>query len=355
MAPDSRLWRHQLGEATFGFRRHLAKASLPICFFLVMTANAKIEARTEPDRDSWSALSARFLAYERPTLGASDLQPFLSPPSMLTNSSPAGRWSNRIQIHIPNQPLVEKYTRFYHGPGRLTIKSSLDRAWPYIPVMADILESNGVPADLLAVVLVESCFKGRATCRGAGGYWQLLAATARSMGLRVDSWVDERRDPVKSTQAAAKYLRSFYERYHSWPLALAAYNAGSGPVSRALQKGGTSDYWELSRRRFLSARTREYVPKVLAAIRIMRNPEGFTFERQGSSKIHDFESIWLRAQTPLHLEQIARWLGVPVEHMRSLNPSLRQDRLPPEGGFHLNLPSGSRDKFDLAYLNPSRR
>lgn len=355
MAPDSRLWRHQLGEASSGLRRTLVKATLPVCFFLAMSANAQVEARTEPDRDSWSVLSAKFLTYERPTHGAPATQPFLSPSSMFINSSPTGRWSNRTQIHIPNQPLVEKYARFYHGPGRLTIKSSLDRAWPYIPVMADILESNGVPAELLAVVLIESCFKGRATCRGAGGYWQMLAATARSMGLRVDSWVDERMDPVKSTQAAAKYLRSFYERYHSWPLALAAYNAGDGPVSQALERSGTSDYWELSRRGCLSAGTRAYVPKVLAAIRIMRDPEAFGFKPLRNIKVFDFESIWVRAQTALNLEQVARWVDVPVGYMRDLNPSLRLDRLPPESGFNLNLPPGARDRFDLAYAQHARR
>jgi membrane-bound lytic murein transglycosylase D len=274
---------------------------------------------------------------------------------MFFNSSPAGRWSNRIQIHIPNQPLVEKYTRFYKGQGRKTIKDSFDRAWPFIPVMADILESFGVPAEMLSVVLVESRFKRHASYRGAGGYWQLLAATARSMGLRVDRWVDERMDPVKSTQAAAKYLRSFYEKYHSWPLALAAYNAGDGPVSGALKRSGASDFWELSNRGGLPAHTRVYVPKVLAAIRIMRDPEAFGFERLRNFQIYDFESIWIRAQTPLHLEQVARWVDVPVSHMRDLNPSLRMDRLPPEGGFNLHLPSGARDKFDLAYAEFLRR
>lgn len=355
MAPDSRLWRHQLGEAARGLRSNLLKATLPVCLLLAMSMNTSVEARTEPDKDSWSRLSASFLAYERPTRGVHATLPFLSPSLMFFNSSPVGRWNNRTQIHIPNQPLVEEYIRFYKGPGRRTFKEAFARSWPLAPVMADILEMHGVPAEMLSVVLVESCFKGQALCRGAGGYWQLLAATARSMGLRVDRWVDERMDPIKSTQAAAKYLRSFYEQYHSWPLALAAYNAGEGPIIHALDRNGTSDFWELSNRRGLPAQTKAYVPKVLAAIQIMRDPEAYGFERPKHFQLYDFEPISIRPDAPLNLEQIATWVNVPLSSMRDLNPSLRMDRLPPEGGFTLHLPSGSRDRFDLAYAEHLKR
>jgi membrane-bound lytic murein transglycosylase D len=200
---------------------------------------------------------------------------------------------------------------------------------------------------MVSVVFVESCFRRYASYGGAVGYWQLLAATARSMGLRIDRWVDERHDPVKSTQAAAKYLRSLYDQFESWPLALAAYNAGDTPVASAMRRTRTSDFWELSRRRTLPGITRAYVPKVLAAIQIMRDLEAHGFKYPQFSRGYDFESISIKS--PLRLEQVAKWIKVPVSDLQVLNPSLRLDRLPPDCGVNLNLPSGARGKFDLAY------
>lgn len=356
MAPDSRNWRHQLGEAARGLSRLALKAVLPMCVLFVATSPSYLEARMEPARNSWSTLEADVVtAYEKPIYRGPVMLASLPPTSVFFNSSPAGRWSERIQIHSPKQPMVEQYICFYRGPGKVTFKDVLQRAWPYVPVIGDILLANGVPAEMAAVVFIESRFQGHASCRGAGGYWQMLAGTARSMGLRVDRWVDERRDPVKSTQAAAKYLRSFYDQYHSWPLALAAYNAGAGVVINALKRYGAGDFWELSQRRALPSRTLSYVPKVLAAVRILQDPEAHGFERPKNLPIYDFESIRIRSRTPLNLAQVARWVDVPVSTMRDLNPSLRMDCLPPDGGFELNLPSGARDRFDMAYADFLRR
>jgi membrane-bound lytic murein transglycosylase D len=270
----------------------------------------------------------------------------LSPTYLYTNS-PGGRRSTRNQIHIPNQPAVEKYIRFYTEEGRRTFQDSMDRSKPFVPVMCDILQANNVPIELLSIVFVESGFNRQASYRGAVGYWQMLASTARTMGLRVDRWVDERRDPVKSTQAAAKYLRRLYEQFESWPLALAAYNAGDRPVTNAVRRCGASDFFQLSRRGVLPGRTRVYVPKVLAAMRIMRDPEAHGFKTPVNFAVYDFEAISVNA--PLKLEQVARWIQVPVAYLKDLNPALRQDRLPPDCGVPLNLPSGARDKFDIAY------
>ncbi len=351
MAPDSRYWRHHLGEATVSLRRGLLKAALPFCFVISLTSST-LEARTEPKMDSWSKHSSTFLAYERATYGNSHVAPSLSPPVFL-NHPPVGERSNGIQIHIPNQPSIQSYIRFYKGQGRYTFLDSLERSWPYVPVMADILESYGVPAEMMAIVFVESRFKRHASFRGAGGYWQLLAGTARKMGLRVDRWVDERCDPVKSTHAAAKYLRSFYDRYRCWSLALAAYNAGDGPISSALKRGQEDDYWELSRRKALPRRTQTYVSKVLAAIQVMRDLEAHGFNRPQYSSVYDFETTSVRI--PLTLEEVARWLNVPLDQLRELNPSLRLDRVPPDCGYNLRLPSGARDRFDLAYEGHLRR
>jgi membrane-bound lytic murein transglycosylase D len=219
--------------------------------------------------------------------------------------------------------------------------------------MADILVANGVPPEMIAVVIVESSFKRHASYKGARGYWQLLAGTARSLGLRVDSWVDERLDPVKSTQAAAKYLRSFYERYQSWALALAAYNAGDGPVSNALKKAHGSDFWEIARSGRLPGHTVSYVPKVFAVMTMLRDSQSQVFGESLSSSLYDFETI--RVKSPVRLQEVATWVETPVSEIRELNPSLCQDRVPPNTDFNLRLPSGTRDKFELVYGVALRR
>ena len=345
MAPDSRFWRHQLGDARTSLQRNLLKASLMV-FLMIGFSTGTIQARTEPIGGSMEEWVNPFSDYGQPLPGDSERLTSLFPPGFI-HTPPAGRWSNRIQIHIPNQPAIDQYIRFYKGQGRPTFEEAVARSRWYVPTMTEILESYGVPADMVSVVLVESCFRRHAAHGGAVGYWQLLATTARSMGLRVDRWVDERKDPIKSTQAAAKYLRSFYNQFESWPLALAAYNAGEAPVTGAIRRSRTSDFWELSKRRTLPGITRVYVPKVLAAIQIMRDLEAHGFEHLRPYPVSDFESISICS--PLRLEQVAKWLEVPVSHLQDLNPSLRLDRLPPDCGVELNLPSGARDKFVLAY------
>ena len=346
MAPDSRFWRHQLGDARRSLQGRLLKASLMV-FLIMSVSTLEIQARTEP---SWGSMD------ERLGSACNDRNQFhgipgsmmpLFPPSQIPPFPPVGLWSNGIQIHIPNQPAIQQYIRFFMGQGRSTFEDALERSRFHVPIMTEILESNGVPSDMVSVVFIESCFRGYASFGGAVGYWQLLAATARTMGLRVDRWVDERKDPIKSTQAAAKYLRSFYDQFESWPLALAAYNAGEIPVASAVRRARTSDFWELSRRGTLPGHTRAYVPKVLAAIQIMRDLEAHGFKRPNHSHAYDFESISVRS--PLRLEQVASWIKVPVSYLQDLNPALRLDRLPPDCGVDLNLPSGARQTFDLAY------
>lgn len=345
MAPDSRIFRVHLGGSKTGLKRKMLLTTVPFLALLAITIT-NVEARTEPAREALegyelTAMNPATLSEENPSMVAS------LPPTYLITNSPDGRRSTRNQIHIPTQPAVEKYVRFYTEGGRTTFQESMDRSKPFVSVMCDILHANKVPIELLSIVFVESCFKRQASYQGAVGYWQMLAATARSMGLRVDRWVDERKDPVKSTQAAAKYLRLLYEQFESWPLALAAYNAGDGPVAGALRRYGASDFFQLSRRGALPGRTRAYVPKVLAAMRIMRDPEAHGFKTPVNLAVYDYEAISVRS--PLKLDQVARWIDVPVSCLKDLNPSLRQDRLPPDCGVPLNLPSGARDKFDIAY------
>ncbi|NTW37074.1 MAG: lytic transglycosylase domain-containing protein [Syntrophobacteraceae bacterium] len=347
MAPDSRFWRHQLGEASHcGWERILLLATLPV-FLLFTVLTSQSMAKTEPVDGSCNVVLAsnavhHTTLHENHTgVAIFSLSPVVSP------TSPAGRWSSRIQMHIPDEPAIQRYIRHFESEGRQTMLQALERSKPYLSIMTEILESHGVPAELIAVIIVESCFDREAKCKGAVGYWQLMATTARKLGLRVDRWVDERMDPVRSTEAAAKYLRLFYDEYQSWPLALAAYNAGDGKLERAFKKSRSSDFWELVRRGRLPRRTGAYVPKVFAAAKILKNLEAHGFQYLSSTPVYDFETVTVKS--PLKLEEIARWISVPVNTMQELNPSLRLDVLPPDCDVNLNLPSGARDKFDLAY------
>jgi membrane-bound lytic murein transglycosylase D len=353
MAPDSRLWRHQLGETAIGSQRVALKAALPIFLLLSLFTFKQAQARPEPKRSSLDEFSAHSLSNERQPHGDSLLTPLSPPSNFWPFPSPTGPMRERIQIPIPKKPLIQQYIRFYQDEERATFIDAMERSRPLVPLMAEILESNGVPAGMVAIVFVESRFRRHASFRGAGGYWQMLGSTARTMGLRVDRWADERRDPIKSTKAAAKYLRALYEQYDCWVLALAAYNAGARPVSGAVKRHCAKDYWEISGRRGLPARTREYVPKVLAAMEIMRDPEAYGFECPKYFARHDFDPVLVRS--PLKLEEIAGWIDTSVGELRELNPSLRLDTLPPDTGFALRLPSGARDRFDLAYAEYLRK
>ncbi len=348
MAPDSSLhWHHAAGSEA-GFRERFAKAAallLLSLFIFNFQAQAGAEGAEIP-----GALAALSLHGDSPKMDISAMPLTQPTPVNAINGTPAVSWRNRIQIPI-NEPLIRKYIRFYQGEGRTTFSEAMEKARKCLPQMSEILESQGVPAEMVSIVFVESHFEKTASYRGAGGYWQMMAATERKMGLRVDRSVDERRDLIKSTKAAAKYLKTLYEQYDSWLLALAAYNAGSRPINCVARKCCVKD-GELYGRR-MPAHFAVYVSKVLAAMNIMREPEKYGFEYPNFCKPTDFDPVLVN--TPLKLEEIAKWIDVPVSHLQELNPSLRQDAMSPGSGFALRLPPGTRDKFDLAYEVYTRR
>jgi membrane-bound lytic murein transglycosylase D len=349
MAPDSSLWRHQLGGFKVGSRSFFLQAAL-VSLLSLLAFTLQAQAKTE-EMEPPGALAALSLPGETLKMESLVSPVSLSPPPDALKGTPPVLWRNRIQIPI-NEPLIQKYIRFYQGQGRRTFSDAMERAKTCIPQMTEILESYGVPGEMVSIVFVESGFERRASYRGAGGYWQMMTATAKNMGLRVDRWADERRDPIKSTKAAAKYLRTLYEQYDSWILALAAYNAGGGPIACAVRNRRVKD-GELNGQRFLPACSKVYVSKVLAAMKVMRDPKEHGFEYPKFCKPKDFDPIMVKA--PLKLEEIAGWIDVPVSQLMELNPSLCQDTMPPGSGFALRLPSGAREKFDLAYDLHKRR
>lgn len=161
------------------------------------------------------------------------------------------------------------------GRERITLTTSLERSLDYIPMIQQELREHGVPAELAYLPMVESRFLPDAVGRTAVGLWQFTRSTARLYGLKVNRHVDERRDPAKSSRAAARYLRDLYDQFQSWDLALAAYNAGPARVRRALRRRPEASFFELAQHRLLPPITRRYVPKVLAISLIGPKPGRF--------------------------------------------------------------------------------
>jgi membrane-bound lytic murein transglycosylase D len=169
-----------------------------------------------------------------------------------------------------------------------------------------------------------------------------MKGTGKLYGLRIDHYVDERRDPIKSTVAAARYLRDLYDLFGTWPLAMAAYNAGEGKVMRALHKAQAETFWDISKTKLIRRETKQYVPRFMAATTIAKNPDQYGFSQEPVAP-HEFEEVLVNR--PLHFRAIAATTGISYEDLRLLNPELRRDATPPDATpYHLKVPVGSAAK-----------
>lgn len=243
---------------------------------------------------------------------------------------------------------------FFQTRGRQTYIAWHRRSGRYRDLILPILRQQGLPQDLLYLAMIESGFNPRAYSRAqAVGLWQFIRHTGQLEGLRIDPWVDERRDPVKSTRAAVNHLRGLYAEFGDWRLAAAAYNAGRGRVRRAIEAAGSSDFWALD----LPRETRNYVPLLMAAAIVAKDPARFGFD----SLAVDEPLAWdpVRLSGLVDLKTAARLLGVDLETVRRLNPELRGAHTPhrPREGYLFNVPAGQGAAFLAAYerLPPSQR
>jgi peptidoglycan lytic transglycosylase D len=215
---------------------------------------------------------------------------------------------------------------------------ALGRGSRYLAQFQAILAAARVPPELVYLALVESEFRPDArSWVSAFGMWQFMPETGERFGLRQDAWIDERGDPVKGAEAAAKYLRALYDQFHDWNLAMAAYNAGERAVARAIERQGTSDFWELSRRGALPQETRDYVPRIHAAMTIARDPARYGVIVTPEDALRtDAVAI----ESPVDLQIAARCLDTDVERVLDLNPALKRPATPPEAAFLLRVPEG---------------
>ena len=236
-------------------------------------------------------------------------------------------------------PYVEQKIHYFQTAIPDRFQEWLDRFQKYKPVVEQIFAEFGLPKELIYLSVIESGFNPRAYSRArAAGPWQFMKGTGRTYGLRVNWYIDERRDPMKSSVAAAQHLRDLYDRFGSWPLALAAYNAGTGKITRAIRKSGTRDYWKIRRTRYIRRETREYVPKFMAATIIAMNPTLFGFH-SGTHKVHQYDEV--RMNSTIHLRTVAKETGLAFEDLRRLNPELRRSITPPQKeGYFLKVPVG---------------
>jgi membrane-bound lytic murein transglycosylase D len=235
---------------------------------------------------------------------------------------------------------VEKNLEYFQYGIHERFQSYLDRFHHYQDLVEPVFHELGLPPELMYLSLVESGFNPRAFSRSrASGPWQFMKGTGRVYGLDVDWYLDERRDPIKSTVAAAHHLRDLYDQFGSWPLALGAYNAGSGKISRAIKKTGTRDFWKIRRSRHIRRETKDYVPRFIAATLIAQNPTAYGFTTPDGDR-HEFEEVLITKR--VHLSAVTKQTGIPVEELQRLNPELRRSIVPSltAPGYFLKVPLG---------------
>ena len=216
----------------------------------------------------------------------------------------------------------------------------------YFPLFEESLDNYNIPLEVKYLAIVESALKPRAKSRvGATGLWQFMFGTGKEYGLNVSSYVDERSDPVKSTEAASKYLAKLYEIFGDWDLALAAYNSGPGNVSKAIRRsGGYENYWNI--RPFLPRETAGYLPAFLATMYIFEFAEEHGFNKQ-RPQYHYVETDTIHIKKMITLDQVSDLLEVPIEELQFLNPSYKLDIIPFIEGedYTLRLPRSVVGKF----------
>ena len=320
--------------------------ALLLAFLLVLASGAVLPVAADPlsaseylETTTQTAPRDSDLVLEHPLIDASSVSSWL----------PIGpQHPYPLVVNQQVQHFLDRFTR----ERRDLVGLWLNRSGRYLGMMREILKSRGLPEELAFTAMIESGFNPVAVSRaGAVGLWQFMAATARRYGLRVDHWVDERRDPEKSTFAAASYLRDLHRQFGSWWLAQAAYNAGEMNVVKAIRGTGSEDFWVLSQSRYLRRETKEFVPQIQAATMIGRDPAQYGFEPSDTT-MTAYETVVVPPATSL------KWLAsqsqVPAETLTALNATLIRGVTPPGHPYALKVPIGKGTSVQAALEAPRR-
>ena len=237
---------------------------------------------------------------------------------------------------------VRAWINYYQTRGKKSFQKWLERSTRYAPYIQKELAKHNLPQDLLYVAMIESGFNPIVKSHaGAVGIWQFIKPTAKRYGLKINGWLDERRNFVKATHAAINYQKDLYNMFGSWYLVSASYNSGEGRVKRLIQKYGTKDFWELARRGALPKETMNYVPKIIAATLIAKSPTLYGFKNLQYKVPYQFEQMEVPGGTDL--TNLARYLGVKPQYLKDLNPALLRNFIPRRvEKYPIKIPMGSK-------------
>ena len=253
-----------------------------------------------------------------------------------------------------DKPAVRTSIATFQSELRDFFDGALARSAKYVPTMSSMLAHAGLPTELAYLPLIESGYRPLAISRaGAVGPWQFIPETGKKYGLRIDSMVDERRDPIKSTAAAAQYLKDLHEMFGDWELSLAAYNGGENRVARILAAKGAQNFWSMRDRGYLPNETSQYVPRFLAAVSIAKAPQEYGFVEPEENLPYHFEVVNVDRQ--VSLSTAAGLCGVSASELADLNPALRRGITP--SGYALRVPAGAAEPLRTAlasYVEPAR-
>lgn len=259
---------------------------------------------------------------------------------------------SRHKIPIEINERVREWIYYFTVKDRDRFHRFLTRGQTYRPVIQKVLKKHNVPRELYYLAMIESGFSTHATSQASAvGIWQFIRSTGRLYGLRSDRYIDERRDPIRATEAAAKYLGNLHRMFDSWYLAMAGYNAGEGRIMSAIRRGNSRDFWELADRGLLPRETMNYIPKFLAAVIIGRDPAKFGFYDITPDRVYpETERLIVRAHT--RLRDVAQKLKLSHHELEALNPHVRKGVIPAHyGSYALWVPAGKA----VAYRRTSKK
>lgn len=312
------------------------------------TRHALPDSLTWPEGDIYELRQSLFKAVNAPDSSFSTSSP------LVEDTLPAGIEHTRTSVPMTVNPPVQQSITFLLRNARLHLYPWMRRTDTYFPMIEHIFAEEEVPDELKYLALVESGMNPFAQSHArAGGLWQFMPSTARKYGLSITPWVDERRDPEKSTRAAARLLRDLHTFFGDWHLALAGYNFRPARVKQIVrqteqEQGRPATFWDIYDE--LPQETRNYVPMFIATALILSDPSAFDLARVRNGPRYAFDHV--PVQHPLPLAQVSDWIDTPVAQLRALNPELRGDRLPntPEPYF-VRLPYGTFPDFASRYAS----
>lgn len=313
---------------------------LSTCFSVFAQNNEKEEEYLNFERNYNELLQSYYIKSNEKLLNERFPSSAFMPTSTTGSSTPDEVYRQRLNnipsaVKLVYNSQVRNHIVYYLDRMNRSVGLMLGLSKYYFPIFEDILDSYGVPSELKYLVVIESAFRPKAVSKaGATGLWQFMYATGRTYDLRVNSIVDDRCDPIKSTIAAAKFLKNLYGIYGDWSLVLAAYNCGPGNVNKAMKRSGKNDFWEIYD--FLPKETRNYVPAYIAATYVMNFYQEHGIRPVELTRPLDLVTDTIVVNKDIYFGQIQDVMNISVEELKDLNPQYKMDYIP-----------GTQDKYSL--------